>query len=334
MTTTAIDKQRGNPPSDAEIRDIVHDGVKAYFRTRHARVGPFVDRHFSLRGTMRLHRAALGWDIARAPFNLGMAAPQVGLFLAASAARRLGARRLARTIEGKRLVVPTEVARALAWLIHTELLELPFQDGNRVATHDALAETILADPRLADAMQPELAAIGQKAADPSVRRRLEDAMAEYALTRTAASEVTTALFSLGTGALALRKVTPGAMSLAPVLASAMARHAAISAFPLGSALGSVWYALFPVAPAAALVAGLTGGMMMAATLAAAFAGVIADPVQRRLGLHQWRLHRMLDALERQMLDPSKPGYKVHDHYVARLLDLFDVVGTVYRLSMR
>ena len=134
--------------------------------------------------------------------------------------------------------------------------------------------------------------------------------------------------------MALRKVTPGAMSLAPVLASAMARHAAISAFPLGSALGSVWYALFPVAPAAALVAGLTGGMMMAATLAAAFAGVIADPVQRRLGLHQWRLHRMLDALERQMLDPSKPGYKVHDHYVARLLDLFDVVGTVYRLSMR
>ncbi len=334
MTAIATHEIRGNPLPDDEIRTIVHDGVSRFFRARHARVASFVDRHFSLRGTVRLHRAALGWDIARAPLNLTMAAPQVGLFLAASAARRLGARRLARMIEGRRLVVPTEVARELAWLIHTELLELPFQDGDRTAARHALAETLLADPRLADAMTPQLAAIGEKATDAAMRRRLEAAMTEYALTRSAAAEVTTALFSLGTGALALRKVTPGAMSLAPVLASAMARHAAIGAFPLGSALGSMWYGLFPVAPAAALVAGLTGGMMVAATVAAAFAGVIADPVQRRLGLHQWRLHRMLDALERQMLDPGKPGYKVHDHYVARLLDLFDVVGTVYRLSAR
>jgi hypothetical protein len=43
---------------------------------------------------------------------------------------------------------------------------------------------------------------------------------------------------------------------------------------------------------------------------------------------------MLDALERQMKDPAEPGFVVHDHYVARLLDLFDVAGALARLAAR
>ena len=33
--------------------------------------------------------------------------------------------------------------------------------------------------------------------------------------------------------------------------------------------------------------------------AAAFAGIVADPIQRRMGLHHHRLLRLIDALERQ-----------------------------------
>ena len=77
-------------PDDALARVIVRDGVSRYFAARRARVGPFVDRHFSLAGTLRLHRAALGWDIARAPLNLALAAPQAGTWVAAAGARRLG----------------------------------------------------------------------------------------------------------------------------------------------------------------------------------------------------------------------------------------------------
>jgi hypothetical protein len=105
-------------------------------------------------------------------------------------------------------------------------------------------------------------------------------------------------------------------------------------FPMGGALGSVWYALFPVAPSAVLITALTGGLLAASTVASAFAGVVADPVQRRLGLHQRRLQRMLDALERQMHDPAARGFVVHDHYVARLMDLFDIAGALVRLTAR
>lgn len=319
---------------EALVQQIVDDGVRRYFDDRRRRVDAFVDRNFSLRGSIDLHRAAVGWDIARAPLNLAMAAPQVGLLAAAHAARKLGAPRVAAQLGSKRLVVHTAVGKELAWRLHADLLELPYRSGDRVATKDALAETILSDPRVVTALRPALEALGTTGDDPALRRRLEIAMAEYSRTRAAATEITTALLSLSAGALALRKLTPGAMTLGPTLAAAIAQRAAVMSFPMGGALGSLWYTLFPVAPSAVLVAGLTGGLLAASTVASAFAGVVADPVQRRLGLHQHRLRRMLDALERQMEDPAAPGFAVHDHYVARLLDLFDIAGAVVRAVAR
>jgi hypothetical protein len=326
-------------PVDAESQravaaQIVEDGVRRYFDERRTRVRPFVDRNFSLRGSIRLHRAAIGWDIARAPLNLAMAAPQVGLLVAGKVAAKLGATRAAASLGSKRLVVHTAVGKELAWRLHADLLELPYRSGGRVTAKDALAETILSDPRVVAALTPALEAIATRGDDPALRDRLESAMTEYTRTRAAATEITTALLSLSAGALALRQLTPGALSLGPTLAAAIAERAAVMSFPMGGALGSVWYTLFPVAPSALLVAGLTGGLLAASTVASAFAGVVADPVQRRLGLHERRLRRMLDALERQMHDPAAPGFAVHDHYVARLLDLFDVASALVRLAIR
>lgn len=321
-------------PTEVLARAIVEDGIRRYFQVRRAKVVGFVSRNFSLRGSLKLHRAAIGWDIARAPLNLTMAGPQMGLLIAAQAARGIGAVRLAQRLRSKRLVVHTAVGKELTWRLHTDLLELPFREGDRVATRDALAETILSDSRVVEALAPTLDALGIRGDDPGLRQRLEAGMTEYTRTRAAASEITTALLSLSAGALALKKMTPGALSLGPTLAAAIAQRAAVMSFPMGGALGSMWYTLFPVAPSAVLVAGLTGGLLVASTLASAFAGVVADPVQRRLGLHERRLHRMLDALERQMHDPSAPGFVVHDHYIARLMDLFDVAGALLRLAAR
>ncbi len=309
----------------------VAEGTRQYFATRRERVVPFIDRHFSLGGSLRLHRAAVGWDIAKAPLNLSLAAPQIGLRLGAMAASKLGAERAARGMR-RSILLETAVARELAWLLHTELLELPFRQGERVATHDALAETILAGPRIEAALAEALAAIGRRGDDPAFRARLSEALAEYATSRAAAAEITTGLLSLGAGAAALSKLTPGAASLGPSLAAVFAQQAAVSSFPLGGWLGAAWYGLFPVAPSLGLVASTTGGLMLAASVFAAFAGVVSDPVQRALGLHRARLLRMLGVLEQQFFDPAAPGFAVHDHYVARLLDLFDIVGAALRLA--
>jgi hypothetical protein len=322
------------PDLPALARAAVEDGIRRYFADRQARVRPFVDRHYALPGTLALHRAALGRDILRAPANLLLAGPHAAMKAAGLLAGRLGAGRTARALARRELLLRTDVARQIEWLLFTELLELPCRQPARQSARDALAEAILADPRVGRAAAALLAPIGARGDDPAFRARLTEAMSSYAATRAAAAEITTSLLTLSTGALATKQLTPGAVSLGPALAGMLAQQTAIASFPLGTGLGGVWYGLFPVAPSAVLVAGLTGGLMLAASGAAAFAGIVSDPVQRRLGLHERRLRRMLAALESQMLDPAAPAFAVHDHYVARLLDLFDLLGSAWRLAHR
>jgi hypothetical protein len=307
----------------------VEAGARAYFASRRARVQPFVDAHFSLGGTLKLHRAALGWDIARAPLNLTLAVPQIAMHLGASAAGALGATRAAAVLR-RPILLRTAVAQELAWLIHTELLEVPFAQGARESRVDALSAAILAQPAVQDAVGAALLEIGRHGEDPAFRARLAAALDTYGLSRSAAAEITTGLMNLGAGAVAVNKVTPGAATLGPALAGIMAHQTAVSAFPLGAWLGSAWYGFFPVLPSAGLVAATTGGLMVVATTFAAFAGVVSDPIQRALGLHRIRLMRMIDGLERQFFDPGAAGFAVHDHYVARLLDVFDILGAAVR----
>jgi hypothetical protein len=314
------------------IAQAVEDGIRRYFAARRKLVPGFVDRHFNLRGSLALHRAAIGLDVLRAPANLLLAGPHAGLKAVGLLANRLGNRPLAQRIDGRNLLLRTAVSRRVEWLVLTELLELPCRQCGQASRRDALAETILADPRLAAAAEQTLAAIRARAADSAFEARLIEAMSNYAATRAAAAEITTHLLALSSGAMALKQLTPGAITLGPALAAVLAQQSAIAAFPLGAGLGGLWYSMFPVVPPALLVAGFTGGLMIGASAVAAFAGLAMDPLQRRLGLHKRRLNRLLDALERQMLDPAAPAFAVHDHYVARLIDLFDLLGSAYRLA--
>jgi len=320
------------PVSSEMLSQAVADGVGRYFATRRARVQPFVDRHFSLLGSAAIHRAALGWDILRAPANILLAGPHAGVKAAGSLARVAGARSLGDRLSRRSLLLKTDVGRQLEWLVFTELLELPYRRGARVSTKDALMEAILDDPRLQTLARELLGAVAARGQDAAFRAQLEQAMATYAASRAAAAEIATSLVTLGSGALAVKQLTPGVATLASTLAGVLAQQAAIASFPLGAGLGGLWYGLFPAGPSLALTAGVTGGMVLAASSFAAFAGILADPLQRRLGLHQRRLQRMLDMLERQLHDPNAPAFAVRDHYVARLMDLFDILGCAWRLA--
>ena len=65
---------------------------------------------------------------------------------------------------------------------------------------------------------------------------------------------------------------------------------------------------------------------------AAFSGITADPIQRRLGLHRRCLLRLIDALERRFSGDGEAGFVVRDHYVARLLTLLELLSSAYRLE--
>src|SRR5207253_1492817 len=137
-------------------RVIVHDAVRKYIATRRERIDPFIDRHFTVAGSLALHRRAIGWDVLGAPANLFLAGPALSVKLASWAARRAGNHRLADWLAGRRLLIETDVGREVEWLVATELLEIPCHRRDRASYRDAIAETILADSRAAERLGAQL----------------------------------------------------------------------------------------------------------------------------------------------------------------------------------
>jgi hypothetical protein len=316
----------------AAVRRIVDGGIDRYVAARHASVSAFVDANFGLAGALRLHRQAVGFDLLRAPANVALVPPYLALQMGSAGARRLGAEAAARWLETRKLFLDTDVARELTWRLHRDLLELPYDDGSRRTARDALASEILADSRLRAAFNAFETAILRHRDDAEVRRRLKEMLATYADARTAAAEMVVSMTMAGAGAALFRQLTPGVLSLGPALAGAIAQKAAVASFPLGAGAGSVWYGHFAAAPSTGLVVGTTGGLMLIAAAATAFAGVIGDPVQRALGLHQKRLHKLIDALGSEMKGTTGTAFRVRDHYAARILDLLDVMAAAHRLT--
>jgi hypothetical protein len=311
-------------------RAIVQAALARYVASRHARVEAFVDANFSPLGALHLHREALGLDLLRAPANVALMVPYLATRLGAAGLKRLGAGRAARWLQGRRLFLTTDVARELTFRLHRDLLELPYADGERRCEADALAAQVLADPRL-DAPRAELAeALRRQREDPAARARLATMLSAYADARSAAADLFNNALLASTGAAVFQKLTPGTFTLGPVLAAAIAHQAAVASFPLGASAGGLWYAWFPVQPSAGLLLGATGGLMLATAVTAGFAGVVSDPVLPALGLHEGRLHRLIDALGRELEGDSAAAFQVRDHYVARIFDLIDLARATAR----
>ena len=95
LASTDLDREI-EAVSEAELLAIVAQATDRYIAARHERVAAFVDRHFSLLGSLRLHRQALGFDLVRAPANVVLMLPYLSLQLGGAGLRRRGATHAAR----------------------------------------------------------------------------------------------------------------------------------------------------------------------------------------------------------------------------------------------
>jgi hypothetical protein len=326
------------PLSNEAVAAAVDAAAVRYLDTRRARIADFTDRTYSLGASLKLHRRALGWDIARAPANMALALPQVAVTGVGWGLGKVGRRWAPAARAGERLsrttlMLSTDVGRELTFRLFDDFLELPFDDGRgRTVTRDALAEAILVDPRidaLARSVAREVAARGD---DPVFREKLESNLAAYVGGRTAASELVNAFVCAGTGVVLAQNLTPGTWGLSTLLAGMVAQHLAVAAFPLGTTLGSAWYGAFPAAASGAMVGATFAAVAGGAAVVGAFAGIVADPLQKTMGLHQRRLNKLVDSLEGDLRGGEGRPLVLRDHYVARVFDLMDMLTFAHRLA--
>ena len=270
-----------------------------------------------LRVRSTLHRKALGWDVLKVPTNILLAIPNIALQLSALGAQATGARQAAAFLRNRRVLLETAVGRELEWLMMTELLELPCSQGERVSSKDALAETILSSPPVRAAVQQVADSIGHRADDPQFRARLEEALATYTGTRAAAAEITTTLIALGAGALTVKQATPEPWRLVRCWPRSWLNKQLSHRFRSGQR----WAGSGRDVPRRGLSCAdcrCDGRSRGSRRRRVSIPGVIADPIQRHLGLHRRRLLRLIGALEAQFFSDEAAGLVVRDHYVARL----------------
>ena len=181
------------PIDPSVVRAAVRNGMRRYAESRRAGIPEFVGRNFGLAGAVELHGRALGWDLLRAPANMALSLPYVGLQAAAAVGRGVGLRRAGDWLARRSLLLTTDVAREVEWRLFSEFLELPYlQDyrgGQRRVERDALADAILSDPELSAVMRAMLQGLGRRADDPVFRDWLGDAMSVYTGSRVAASDL-------------------------------------------------------------------------------------------------------------------------------------------------
>lgn len=305
----------------------VSHGIERYIESRKAKVPEFVDKYFSVKGALKLHRKALGKDLYRAPLNIVWAIPSLGAQALATLGRKLGAETLADRLEKLPKGFETDVQREVKWLIYTELLELPYQDGERESHKDALLAGILSEPAVAETCERYLEIIRRQLDNPGFKEALEHNLSQLALARTAAADLATSIITLATGYAAFHQATPGAVAGGGALAGVIAHHMAVSSFWLGPTLGAWYYSVFPVTASTGLVVASTGALMAALAVVSTLAGVITDPLLAVTGVHHRRLEKFIDRLGNELRGEGESKLKIHDQYVARVFDLLDLLKT-------
>lgn len=303
-----------------ERPETTSDTPEDVFDAARRRVDAFAARTFSFRGTIRLHRHALGLDLLRGPANVLLAPVLLTCRLLSLALGLMGLRRAAGWLAHREILLPTAVGRALEADILNDLLAVGSDTGRGPEAALALSEPLRPVLRAAGDTEELAVRLGRAAAS----------LRSYAGTRSAVAEITTIAVVLLVGAILFRTLTPGVMTMAPTVAEALARETAIASFPLGDRLGGVWYSAFPAAPSGLETAATILALLFAASVVTAFAGILADPIQLRLGIHRRRLLRLVDAVEGDLTGgPGRP-FAAREHYYARAADIADILAAVLR----
>lgn len=321
---SAIDK--------TSVEESVIAGLRQYIQNRRMVIDEFIDQNYSFSGAWQLNRKAFGWDIAKAPLNVAWAPIYLLNQLGRVSSKKLGWHKTSDFFASVPPGMRTRVESEVEWLVYTKFLCLPIEQNYkhappRTSNTNLLMEFILNQPEINQQLQSKLSVINELAFDTEKRAKVEDKLTHYVDSRKAAAEITTALIAASASLVSQKTLSIGALGIGQSAATAIAYHSAVNSFAFGSSLGSTYYGVFPAAASTGLLVTVTGGVAAALGVVAAFGGVIADPVQRKLGLHHRKLDKLLSSIEQQFIGDDN-AYALKDQYVARVLDLIDLLSLV------
>lgn len=306
----------------------VNRGIQRYLTSRRELVDSFVEQNYSLSPAWQLNKKAFGMDMLKTPANILWTPPYFVLNLTGRLLKNVTKDRWGNALTKLPAGFKTDVEQEVAWRVHSQFLELPYQQEKRSFEQNRMLAFILEEDCLNDVFGESLQALAQFVNDPKGQQRLADNLTNYVDSRKAAAELSAAMISMASGYIANKSVNFGALGLGNALAASMANTAAASNFVLGNTLGSLYYSVFSATASKTSIAISTGGVAIVLGIISSYAGVLTDPLQKSLGWHQKKLHKVVDAIEQQFLSDDEQALSYKDGYVARILDIADLMLTV------
>ncbi len=296
-----------------DINRAIELGIQDFFAESRRNIPSFIQKHYRYPGCWRTNKVAFGLDLLRAPINLIWAPIYVFVLVLALIANRVGFHRLGNILLKTPGGLTTNVQKHINALIQQELLNVDHLKASiesRLLQLEHIPKNIW-EKRHNNAHQLSFI--------------LDDALKQLMQTRTATADITNTFFSTAIGALAFKKFTPGGIGIGILLTALWVKVRAKETFFLGSAIGGIYYSLFP--PQASLTENAIGILLVMTVLAviASFSGLITDPLQALLGLHRRRLMKLVSQIEKDLVDQQSSRFKTLDPYVARLMELFDTI---------
>jgi len=300
------------------VEQALIEAIQGYFSVCRQRVPSFVQQHFHYPGTWQTNKRALGLDLLRAPFNLFWAPLYLSIQLLAFLLRRLGLSQSGRYLKKIPSGLTTDIQTYLTNQTFTHLL------GRGSQSNDA--DELFNSLRLAMATLStnEEAPNGQASVNHvTIDAIIHDALEQYQITRTASADIGNSFFSTIVGGFAFQKFTPGGFAVGLAIAAWLAHIIAVDGFIFGEWIGGFYYYLFPPSPSLGLTITSIALVMTILAIFASFSGLVTDPIQSWVGLHQRRLINMLKQLEQDFIQQKTGGFRPKDQIVARILDAID-----------
>lgn len=307
------------------IEQAVEQGTLQYIEQRRQKIPEFIERNYSFKGAFEINRKAFGKDMLKTPANILWTPPYFLLSGVGKLSKKVTKGKVGDALTRLPSGFQTDVEREITWRIHNELLQLPFDDGVNKSDTNALFETILNQACLQSVFEQSFEIIAEILDDDAGQKALEDKLAQYVDNRKAAAELSAVLLSVAAGYAANKGVSLGALSLGSALASSIAYHSAVSSFALGNTLGALYYSVIPASATKATLVLSTGGVAVALGIVASYTGMLTDPLQKSLGWHDKKLTKLVDALELQLTSSAGDELSYKDGYVARIMDLADLL---------
>lgn len=251
--------------------------IEKYFSERRLKVDPFVEKHFSLKGTLVIHKRTFGFDLVRHVLNAYFAVPCIAVKKTVSWFETLGMDRIAHLFNLIPSGLRTDYQKEVERLVARELLKI---SDDKSSGSDEL-QSLFGTQALGSLIQPDL---------------LAHSSGRAGITEMAGSAVT-----LIAAYRWFHNTSLGPLEMGKRLASMNAHKKAVSKFFLGRKLGSVFYKTFPVAPSKHEVMLATAFVVFTLSALTLLTVILSDPVQHRMGVHRRKLLKLLDSLEAKMV---------------------------------